>query len=476
MVRAYTKWVVNHGPLHCVVSLTFYRNLDTVPTRNPKANPIHGTVHGPLVDVFFHCHLANTTVMKHQRIHSQTKKEFGSSWTSSLSSQDHMLHESFTSTPSFGLLAMQTSPSIPDNCPTGDHAHEETLSIILDDCHKGDHNREFDMAPNPHGRHETSTALHFSFEESLEICFGMDESAYNTSSPDPRQSADTMSGYHKRLVSPEPSTEDRPMHKTPTTPSFSFGHGSASPVSIGTRDATFDRSRSEIPFVSDDIRRRRSMRLERSLNHFSPHKHPMLDSSVGMDVDVNMDADGERLLRSPDCVEMLDLSPAIQCQPSYVETSALNFPDGRRFIGQHMGKQNLVQGVMTYLDGTVFRGSWREGRRHGRGTVRFPDGSTYHGDFEGGEYHGKGKMTWSDGGYYVGMWNRGHVDGEGIEVRADGSIRHDGIWKKGRPCRDGRLMITPESAIPKIIHAMKWPSTRSVDSESTLGTSLSKND
>jgi hypothetical protein len=44
-------------------------------------------------------------------------------------------------------------------------------------------------------------------------------------------------------------------------------------------------------------------------------------------------------------------------------------------------------------------------------------------------------MIWEDGGWYEGEWAQSEIDGYGIEMRADGSIRHNGLWKNGIPIR-----------------------------------------
>jgi hypothetical protein len=44
-------------------------------------------------------------------------------------------------------------------------------------------------------------------------------------------------------------------------------------------------------------------------------------------------------------------------------------------------------------------------------------------------------MSWSDGGWYEGNWVYGEMDGYGKEVRPDGTMRHQGEWRKGQPVR-----------------------------------------
>jgi hypothetical protein len=113
-------------------------------------------------------------------------------------------------------------------------------------------------------------------------------------------------------------------------------------------------------------------------------------------------------------------------------TGVMRFADGRVFEGEYIRGQ-MIQGKMTYQDGSVYGGSWVDGMRHGRGKCIFVDGSEYEGEFREGNFHGHGRMTWNDGGWYVGEWNNGKMHGRGTEVLPDGSVRHDGDWLQGYP-------------------------------------------
>ncbi|CAJ1964939.1 unnamed protein product [Cylindrotheca closterium] len=112
----------------------------------------------------------------------------------------------------------------------------------------------------------------------------------------------------------------------------------------------------------------------------------------------------------------------------------MKFADGRIFEGEYIRGQ-MIQGQMTYQDGSVYGGSWVDGMRHGKGKCVFVDGSEYDGEFREGNFHGHGKMTWNDGGWYVGEWCDGEMHGRGKEIRPDGSLRHDGEWARGQPIR-----------------------------------------
>ncbi len=113
----------------------------------------------------------------------------------------------------------------------------------------------------------------------------------------------------------------------------------------------------------------------------------------------------------------------------------MRFDNGRVFEGTYIRGQ-MVQGKMTYQDGSVYDGSWLDCARHGHGTCTFVDGSVYEGEFRAGHFHGRGQMTWNDGGYYLGNWSFGEMHGNGKEIRPNGSIRHAGEWSHDQPVRD----------------------------------------
>jgi hypothetical protein len=113
----------------------------------------------------------------------------------------------------------------------------------------------------------------------------------------------------------------------------------------------------------------------------------------------------------------------------------LTYTDGSVFEGLHV-KGLLLRGKMTYGDGSsVYEGEWRNGKRHGRGICIFSDGSVYEGDFKKSHIHGHGVMIWSDGGWYLGDWHKDEMHGWGMELEPDGTVRHEGRWKRGVPVR-----------------------------------------
>ena len=110
-------------------------------------------------------------------------------------------------------------------------------------------------------------------------------------------------------------------------------------------------------------------------------------------------------------------------------------------------------GIITYENGDVYEGDWKEGDHHGKGRLEKQNGEvyegnfkrskfisgkvveflkecTYEGDFKEGKYHGKGKMKWDGGAVYEGDWKEGDLHGKGIYKWDDGGV-YEGDWEEG---------------------------------------------
>jgi hypothetical protein len=109
--------------------------------------------------------------------------------------------------------------------------------------------------------------------------------------------------------------------------------------------------------------------------------------------------------------------------------------DGRVYDGSFVFDHRDGRGVYSWPDGSVYIGDFKKGLRHGHGLYTFAEGSVYTGNWENGKYHGDGECRWKDGRCYQGEWKEGTAHGYGVELKADGTVRHKGLWNKNKPVK-----------------------------------------
>ena len=66
-----------------------------------------------------------------------------------------------------------------------------------------------------------------------------------------------------------------------------------------------------------------------------------------------------------------------------------------------------------YDDGSVYEGTFRNGRQDGTGTYRLPNGYEYSGDWVAGEISGQGIAKYPNGSVYEGAFEQGPAAGQG---------------------------------------------------------------
>lgn len=69
---------------------------------------------------------------------------------------------------------------------------------------------------------------------------------------------------------------------------------------------------------------------------------------------------------------------------------------------------------------------------NGTGTYINIDGSSYKGQWRNSKPHGEGIKTDSDGKKYIGQFTNGKADGTGTLYNSDGTIIREGLWKNGK--------------------------------------------
>ena len=80
------------------------------------------------------------------------------------------------------------------------------------------------------------------------------------------------------------------------------------------------------------------------------------------------------------------------------------YKDGSIYIGQFIAGTEVRhgKGKLVKVDGSVYKGDWRDNKRHGTGKETLPNGQVYKGDWRSNLYSGKGKLIYYDGRCYKG--------------------------------------------------------------------------
>ncbi|MCU0904155.1 MAG: 2-isopropylmalate synthase, partial [Tabrizicola sp.] len=103
------------------------------------------------------------------------------------------------------------------------------------------------------------------------------------------------------------------------------------------------------------------------------------------------------------------------------------YDDGSVYEGTFKDGRQHGTGTYRLTSGFEYTGEWVEGEITGQGTARYPNGSVYEGTFVKGQPEGKGKITAPDGRTYEGDWVQGQMTGQGIATYANGSVYEGGF-------------------------------------------------
>lgn len=96
-------------------------------------------------------------------------------------------------------------------------------------------------------------------------------------------------------------------------------------------------------------------------------------------------------------------------------------------------------GTRTWLDGTIYEGTFVHGKMHGFGKLTEGAGTQYEGEFKNDMKDGFGRRTWPDGAYYVGQWHNSMRHGQGQNVFPNGGY-YSGNWHMDKKDGDGVLL------------------------------------
>jgi len=114
------------------------------------------------------------------------------------------------------------------------------------------------------------------------------------------------------------------------------------------------------------------------------------------------------------------------------------FPDGEVYEGDYKDGKKHGKGTMTWADGDIYEGDYKDDKRHGKGKMTFPDGQVYEGDHQDDKRNGKGKLIYTNGNIYEGEFKDNKRNGEGKLIYANGGI-YEGEFKDSKKHGKGTM-------------------------------------
>lgn len=90
-------------------------------------------------------------------------------------------------------------------------------------------------------------------------------------------------------------------------------------------------------------------------------------------------------------------------------------------------------GVGIWSTGSIYKGEWKDNRRHGKGTIESQNGERYEGNWVNGKRQGEGAYYWPSGEKYEGEWKDNKRHGQGTLYDRDNNVQYKGLWKNDKP-------------------------------------------
>jgi len=108
-----------------------------------------------------------------------------------------------------------------------------------------------------------------------------------------------------------------------------------------------------------------------------------------------------------------------------------------------IGQENLVKPPRSLNeDGSSYLGTYgKDGLYHGQGELKSKDGSLYKGSFKNGKKCGRGEHTYECGSKFVGEFVEDQAEGYGELVLVSGA-KYNGSFKNSKPNGYGKLVLT----------------------------------
>lgn len=100
------------------------------------------------------------------------------------------------------------------------------------------------------------------------------------------------------------------------------------------------------------------------------------------------------------------------------------------YFGRISNGQANGYGMGLYREsGSIYTGTWRDGRKEGEGIYEWADGEKYEGQYQNDHRQGKGSYYWKNGDSYEGEWDEDKRHGQGTLFDKNGHLIYSGTWK-----------------------------------------------
>ena len=86
--------------------------------------------------------------------------------------------------------------------------------------------------------------------------------------------------------------------------------------------------------------------------------------------------------------------------------------------------------MLRLVDGSVYEGEWRAGKKQGNGKITYHNRDVYEGMWRNGVREGKGRYVWGNGNVYNGLWKDDRMEGRKEMGRCDEEQRENN-WGVG---------------------------------------------
>jgi hypothetical protein len=107
--------------------------------------------------------------------------------------------------------------------------------------------------------------------------------------------------------------------------------------------------------------------------------------------------------------------------------------------GVYKGQINGT-GTMTYTNGDVYNGNWKDHKKHGTGIMNYNNYDVYDGNWKHDTKDGTGIMNYANGDVYNGKWKRDIKNGTGTMTYAD-NVVYIGNWENDKRHDRGKIIF-----------------------------------